>query len=314
MKKPEIQKYIQEYVDKMQARGITPTLQQINDHLAGFMHDVNNRPREDFEGYSPMEMSKILDYTFDSDSPVQFKTLASEDYNEMPLFRQVKYLLQTVVAHEVKLTAAGYLPPSLVKKLYPLGIGETLIDEGLYKLNRETDSNSVILARNISELAGLTKVRKGVLSATANGKNIANDDLKLFKQLLETFCRKFNWAYFDGYQSEQIGRFGFGFSLILLKKYGGVKREDNFYSSKYFKALPALTDGIVPTRGTIEEYCNNCYSIRTFDRFLLHFSLVEIHQERGFDSPKYIVKTPLFDKLIEILPHREFQMTNERRE
>ena len=306
--KSEIQKHIHDYVEKMQAKGITPTLQQINEHLAKFMHDVNNRPKEDFEGYSSMEMSKILDYTFDIDSPVQFKTLTSEEYNQMPLFRQVKHLLHTVVEHEIKLTTAGYLPPRIVKELYPLGISETLIDHGLAKLSKESDSNSVILTRNICEMAGLTKVRKGVLSATANGKRIANDDPKLFRQLLETFCQKLNWGYFDGYQNEQIGRFGFGFSLILLKKYGNVKREDNFYSSKYFKVLPVLTDGVIPTYGTVEEYCNNCYSIRTFDRFLLHFSLIEISQDRKDDSPKYITRTALFDKLIEIMSHRKFNI------
>ena len=306
--KSEIQKYLQEYTDKMQAKGITPSLQQINEHLAGFMHDVNNRPKENFEGYSSMEMSKILDYTFDNDSPVQFNTLTSEEYNQMPLFRQVKHLLQTVVEHEVKLTTASYLPPRIVKELYPLGISETLIDDGLAKLSKESDSNSVVLARNICEMAGLTKVRKGVLSATANGTKIANNDQKLFKQLFETFCQKFNWGYFDGYENEQIGRFGFGFALILLKKYGVVKREDNFYCSKYFKALPILKDGIIPTYGTVEEYCYNCYSIRTFDRFLLHFSLIEISKEHEFNSPKYITKTDLFDKLIEVMPHKEFRM------
>lgn len=306
--KSEVQKHIQEYVEKMQAKGITPTLQQINEHLAGFMHEVNNRPKEDFEGYSSMEMSKILDYPFDNDSPVQFNTLTSEEYNQMPLFRQVKHLLHTVVEHEIKLTTAGYLPPRIVKELYPLGISETLIDHGLAKLSKESDSNSVILTRNICEMAGLTKVRKGVLSATANGKRIANDDPKLFRQLLETFCQKLNWGYFDGYQNEQIGRFGFGFSLILLKKYGNVKREDNFYSSKYFKVLPVLTDGVIPTYGTVEEYCNNCYSIRTFDRFLLHFTLTEISQDRKDDSPKYITRTALFDKLIEIMSHRKFNI------
>ncbi len=90
------------------------------------MHEVNNRPKEDFEGYSPMEMSKILDYTFDNDSPVLFNTLSSEEYNKMPLFRQAKYLLHTVVDHEIKLTTAGSLPPRIVKGLYPLGISETL--------------------------------------------------------------------------------------------------------------------------------------------------------------------------------------------
>lgn len=306
----EVQKHIQEYVDKMQAKGITPTIEQINAHLADFMHNINNAPKEEFEGYSPMEMTKILHHTFNSDSPLQFNSLTSEQYNQMPLLRQAKHLLQAVAEHEVKLTTAGYLPPCIVKELYPLGLSDSLIDSGFSKLTKEADSTSVVLARNITEAAGLLKVRKGVLSTTANGIKIMNDDTKLFKQLFETFCQKFNWAYFDGYESEQIGRMGFGFTLMLLSKYGNVKREDDFYAEKYFNAFPMLMDGIIPTYGTVTNYCNNCYSIRTFDRFLLHFSLVEISEDEKHDAPKYIVKAALFDRLIKFLPHREFQMVN----
>lgn len=305
---PEIQKYIQEYVDKMQAKGITPTIEQINAHLAGFMHNINNLPKEEFEGYSPMEMTKILHHTFDSDSPLQFNPLTLEQYNQMPLFRQVRHLLQILVEHEIKLTTAGYLPPRIVQELYPLGLGESLIDSGFSKLSKETDSNSVVLARNITEAAGLIKIRKGVLSTTANGIKAANDDTKIFMEIFKTFCQKFNWAYFDGYQAEQIGQLGFGFSLLLLSKYGNLKREDDFYANKYFKAFPMLQDDIISTYGTVSEYCNNCYSIRTFDRFMLHFSLVEIAKEKKPEAPKYIVKASLFDALITILPHREFQM------
>lgn len=306
----EIQKYIQAYIDKMQAKGITLTMEQINAHLADFMHNINNIPKEEFERYSPMEMSKILHHTFDCDSPLQFNSLTSDQYNQMPLFRQVKFLLQTLAEHEVKLTTAGYLPPRIVKELYPLGLGDSLIDSGFSKLSKEVDSISVVLARNIAEAAGLTKVRKGVLSATANGIKILNDDTKLFKRIFETFCQKFNWAYFDGYQTEQIGQLGFGFTLMLLSKYGSVKREDDFYAKKYFKAFPMLIDGVIPSYGTVTNYCNNCYSTRTFDRFLLHFSLVEITQEKKHDAPKYVIKTALFDNLIKIMPHREFQMVH----
>lgn len=255
-------------------------------------------------------MSNILNYTFDSDSPIQFNNLTSDEYNQMPLLRQVKHLLQILVEHDVKLTTAGYLPPRIVKELYPLGIGDSLIDSGSSKLSKETDSNSVILTRKISEVAGLVKVRKGILSVTNNGAKMVDDDAKLFKQLFETFCQKFNWAYFDGYPEEQIGRLGFGFSLILLSKYGNAKREDSFYAQRYFKALPMLMDGIIPTYRTVEDYCNDCYSLRTFDHFLLHFALVEIFKEQKYDAPKFIIKTALLDKFIRILPHREFQMVH----
>ena len=52
----EIQKYIKEYVDRMQAKGITPTIEQINAHLANLIHNMNNAPKEGFEGYSSSEI------------------------------------------------------------------------------------------------------------------------------------------------------------------------------------------------------------------------------------------------------------------
>jgi hypothetical protein len=33
-----------------------------------------------------------------------------------------------------------------------------------------------------------------------------------------------NWAYYDGYGDNEVGRFGAGFSLILLSKYGHKPR------------------------------------------------------------------------------------------
>lgn len=302
----EVHKYIQEYVAKMQAKGITPTIEQINKHLAECMQDVNNRPKEDFEGYSPKEMSKILYNTFDKDSPIQICPLPVEEYNQIPLFRQVKHLLQMLVENDIKLTTAGYLPPSIVKELYPLGIGDSLIDTGISKLSKEIDSISVMIARKICEAAGFAKTRKGILAATTNGIKITNDNTKLFKQLFETFCQKINWAYFDGYKQQRFGQFGFGFSLILLSKYANVNRDANFYAQKYFKAFPKLMDDIIPTYQPVENYCNDCYSLRTFERFMLHFSLVEISNGRKFEVPKNITKTALFDKLIKILPHHEF--------
>lgn len=305
--KAEVYKYIQEYIAKIQAKGINPTMEQINEALAKFMNEENNRPKESFEGYSPFEMSRILNFTFDIDSSIEFRALTSDEYNQMPLFRQVKHFLQMLMEREIKLTTAGYLPPSIVKELYPLGAGDSLIDSGFLKLSKELNSNSVILTRKITAIAGLTKIRNQKLSITNNGIKTAKDDTKLFKSLFETFCQKFNWAYFDGYPEEQIGQFGFGFSLILLGKYGKVKREDTFYAQKYFKALPKLMEDLMPTYRSVEDYCEGCYSIRTFDRFMLYFSLIEIAKEQKANAPKYITKTDLFDKLIKIYPHREFQ-------
>ncbi|MDA3943256.1 MAG: hypothetical protein PF694_06915 [Bacteroidetes bacterium] len=44
----------------------------------------NNRPNSEFEGYSPVEMSQILDSIFETVSRLQLLQLADEDYKKVP--------------------------------------------------------------------------------------------------------------------------------------------------------------------------------------------------------------------------------------
>ena len=148
---------------------------------------------------------------------------------------------------------------------------------------------------------------------TATGTKIIADDSKLFDSIFKGFCQKFNWHYFDNYsddvQSGTIGQLGFGFSLILLNIYGNTERSERYYAEKYFKAFPMLLETVQPTYGTVLDYCFNCYCLRTFERFLYHFGLVEIKKgKRILQEETYIQKTLLFDRLISLMPHREFEM------
>jgi hypothetical protein len=158
---------------------------------------------------------------------------------------------------------------------------------------------TVNLPRILIELAGLTKKRNGKLSLTKKAKQFLEDDHALLRLILLTFASKFNWAYYDGFGDNQIGQIGYGFSLILLSKYGHERRSDTFYAEKYFKAYPQLLEFIEPDHGTVESYSTRCYSIRTFDRFMDYFGLIHIEEQgRGFDRERYITKTDLFDQLI----------------
>ena len=153
------------------------------------------------------------------------------------------------------------------------------------------------------ELAGLTKKRNNKLSLTKAGEKLLKEDDKLLGKVLEAYCNKFNWAYFDNYEGEQVGRFGFGFTFILLGKYGSQKRPDRFYAEKYFEAFPQLIDeSFQPPFDDVRTYNYEAYSIRIFDRFLAFFGLAEIEQEK-WDAEKLIRKTDLFDRLIKIRPH-----------
>src|SRR5690606_7927715 len=279
--------------------------EELQRDLDRIMNNLNNEVNEDFEGYSPLEMQHILYYTLGPESPIRLKKLSEAEYRDIPMLNLVKHLTGLIAKNgEIKLTAKGFLPTKIVSELYQQGYHkEEQIESGITKLYKETDSMTVNLSRILSELSGLVKKRSGKISLTKTGEKIIQDDVALLAIIFETFAAKFNWAYYDGYGDNKIGQLGYGFSLILLSKYGKQKQLNTFYARKYLKAFPALLDPLVPRHDTPEAYASRCYSIRTFDRYLDYFGLVQIEKEsESYNSKKYITITPLFDKLIEVEP------------
>jgi len=280
--------------------------EDIQRHIDKVMQDQNNQGLLDFEGYSPIEMKYILYDPFGDNSPIRLLKLAGSDYKNIPILNQIKYLARLVdKLGELKLTNKGFLPTKIVADIYNQRfLKDELIESGISKLYKETDSSTINLTRILLEISGLAKKRHNKLSLTKTGKKLLNDNFKLLLLIFKTFGTKFNWAYYDGYGQNNIGQLGFGFSLILLKKYGDKKQIDKFYSQKYFQAFPDLIDNSPSTKFGYElERPNNCYSIRTFDRFLDYFGLIKIEKDKKWDADKYITKTELFDKLIKCTPH-----------
>lgn len=283
-------------------------LKDIQRNIDQVMNEQNNRPIADFEGYSPFEMHKILHFTFAIDSPLKLQKLSDTDYTKIPILNQIKYLTDLIDKNgEIKLTKQGFLPTKIVSELYSQGfLKDEYIEKGISKLYKETDSMTINLSRILLELAGFIKKRNGKLSLTKSSEKILGNNEELLRQIFLTMTNKFNWAFYDGYGENQIGQLGYGFSLILLSKYGRERRLDSFYAERYFKAYPRLLDSIEPNYGTLERYSTNCYSVRTFDRFLNYFGLINIEEERkGFDSIKYISKTDIYDRLIKCTPHNK---------
>ncbi len=276
-------------------------------HVNKLMINQNNRSILAFEGYSPFEMHHILHFTFGDESPLKLKKLSDSEYKKVPILNQIKYVLELIKKNgEIKLTQKGYFSTKIVSEIYQQGfLKDELIEIGIIKLYKETDSITVNLTRILLGLCGLTIKRKDKLYMTKLSNEIIGDNEALLRLILLTYATKFNWAYFDGYGENKIGDLGYGFSLILLSKYGHKKQLDSFYAKKYFEAFPLLLESINPNYGTLDVYASNCYSIRTFERFLYYFGLIKIDVEKnGYESINYITKTDLFDRLINCLPHR----------
>ncbi len=273
------------------------------------MNDQNLHGISEFEGYSPDEMQFILYETFENNSPIQLIPLTESDYREIPILNQIKFLSELINKQgELKLTAKGYLPPKIVSTVYDQGfLKDEFIESGFSKLSKELDSITITLTRILLEVGGIVKKRNNKLSLTKNGEKIFTDNHKLLRHIFSVFGSKYNWGFFDRYSNDIIGQLGFGFTLILLSKYGGTKQLDTFYADKYFKAFPMLIDySIEPNFGTPETDASHCYSLRTFDRFLDYFGLIKIKRDnKKWDADKYIIKTEIFDKLIFCVPHNK---------
>ncbi|MDD5583257.1 MAG: hypothetical protein PHS99_08625 [Candidatus Marinimicrobia bacterium] len=280
-------------------------LEELQNRIKIFLRDKNKRGFRVFEGYSPTEMDQILYHPFAITSPIKFQKLSYADYQKIPILNQIKYLAKIIQDKgTLTLTAKGYLPTKIVADLYHQGfLKEFFIEEEYVKLIKEMDSMTVSLTRILLDLSRITKKRYGKLSLTKMGEKLLTDDDMLLRKILETFVNNFNWAYFDGYGENYIGQLGFGFSLILLSKYGHEKRPDTFYAEKYFKAFPRLIEGIELKYDSAEDIAKRCYSLRTFDRFLDYFGLIDIDQQGDIkNSVKNITVTDLFDRLITIVP------------
>jgi len=246
---------------------------------------------EDFEGLSPVEMH-ALHYDFPSkQSPLTLNTLPDKKLEQCPLLMQVRFLIDLMKGENtLQLTKTGALNTKLVKDLYALGyLKSEWIENGRQKLYKESDAPTVSITRILLELSSLTKKRHGKLSLTKRGEKLVNDNNAILKELISVLFKKFNWGYFDGFESDNIGAVNPAYSLYLLKKYGEEKRNTDFYADRYFKAFPMLfTDGKNPYR---------CYAVRTFERYFRYLGLLKI-QERKILDPYIIQKTPFLDALI----------------
>ncbi len=283
-------------------------MDELERHFEKIIRDQNDKGLSDFEGYSPAEMQYILYDTFGENSPIKLLKLTESDYKLIPILNQIKYLIRIIDNHnELKLTNKGFLPTKIVSDIYNQGfIKDEHIESGISKLYKETDSNTINLTRILIEISGLVKKRNNKLSLTKKSKSIIADDYKLLSLIFEIFGTKFNWPYYDGYGQNTIGQIGFGFTLILLSKYGSEKRLDKFYSDKYFTAFPGSIEEITESYNNSKKVqAERCYSLRTFDRFLDYFGIIEIEKEDKWGTDKFIIKTELFDKLIKSTPHNK---------
>ncbi len=271
------------------------SLEEVNAYIQKQMDRVNNQPLDQFDGLSPEQMHRLIGRSMTGRPGIEIKKLSAENLARIPVFSTLKYYLKLLNEGEIKLSASGNLPSKVVVDIYSKGyFKEWTCDRKTRIL--ETDSLLIQLVRIVASLAKWTKVRTGKLSITKEGLKIQQDDNELFRAFLECWLYRFNWAYFDSYESEDVGRQNFEYSFYLLHKYGNEWRESVFYAKKYFEAFPMLENQQTKPKEINERFYPyySCYTVRTFERLLVYLNAVEFADTKWNEVPR-LKKTELFD-------------------
>ena len=281
--------------------------QELQKILDSYTQIQNNKPIDDFEGYSATEMDYILYDTFGEKSPIKLLKMKESDYNSIPILNIIKYTCTLIENEgEIKLTQTGALSRRIVLDIYAKGFfKEDFIEKGYVKLLKEADSIIIHLCKNLILVSKLVKVRNNKISMTESGRKIIGNNHELLKLIFLTFGHRFNMAYYDLYGDNNIGNIGFGYSIFLVSRFGVVKRPGTYYSKKYFRAFPNLLSSLVPNYyHSAESQADSCYSLRTFERFFDYFGLINIKYSGKWHTDVSLIKTELFDKLIKCSKHK----------
>lgn len=279
--------------------------ESLQSRIERIIFERNNAPIPDFEYYSPKEMNEIIYNTFGEQNPIELLNPDIEVYNQIPLLNAIIHIAKLIEEKgEIKLTQKGNLPLAIAREVHDKNYFNYKINNpSLFKINSETDSLIVHLSRILLQLSGITRKKYNKISLTKAGAKSITNIHDIFRKIITVYCYKLNWGYLNYFPEDSIGNMGFGFSLILLSKYGDATHPINFYAKKYFKAFPFLREEYpihpkFPDLFTPEK----SYESKTFHKFFNDFGFVIIEFDDEGYKVRNVKKSLIFDKLIRCNP------------
>ncbi|MCP4412946.1 MAG: hypothetical protein GY808_10340 [Gammaproteobacteria bacterium] len=278
----------------------------VTDAVGSLVTQQNQMPQDDFLGLSSDQVYRMLNFAFDSPEFFQFPDQLTIK-PDAPILILMEHIVAAIDDKGLKATQAkGNLPQKLCRevwsnysKLYPDDIFSSF-----HKVNREDDFFELHVTRVVLELAGLLRKTKGRFYLTQKYKKVASKSgLKaLYPIIFKTYCRKFNWGYWDHYSEAPFIQQSFLFTLYLLKQHGDKMEFTSVYTDDFLRAFPMVIDQMDESSySTPEEDLKRCYYYRVHQRFLVFLGLAELEVIKGdelYERKYKIKKTSLLDVVI----------------
>ena len=268
----------------------------------------NRQPQEDFHGLTPEQMHRLLNFPFESPELFHFpEVLPSQPV--APILDLIQSIAEPIDDKGLKATAKGNLPQKLCRDAARKYRKNLPPDDPrhAFGVNREDDFAELNVARVIMELSGLLRKTKGRFHLTRKYHRFTEESgfTRLYPAIFQTYCRKFNWAYWDGYQEIPFIQQSFLYTLYLLNRYGDEWNPSDFYEDCLLQAFPMIVDEIEPSAwSSAEDHFRRCYTHRALDLFLQFMGLAVIEKMPGAEPWSRVCrirKLPLLDEVLEIV-------------
>jgi hypothetical protein len=201
----------------------------------------------------------------------------------------------------LKATAKGNIPLPFAREV----LAELKIPEReLYVTSIRTEEDAPILRalRELLTFCGWVKKRGSHFSLTENGRKIVEEGFigADFRNLLETFTLKFDWAFMDRYPPFSIIQQSFLFGLYLLHREARREIEDQALADHFLRAFPQVLEDACRYEAPYREprdFISGCFSLRFLERFCEYFGFVTIRRETipgRFIKRKFVQTTDFF--------------------
>ncbi len=271
-----------------------------------FLNDLvtkkNLEPIPEFLGLSPEQMYRILHRPFAETADILTfnRNFSKEDLVDLPIVKESIYFLNRLYGLQpLKATAKGNLPQAFAREMH-----DRFSEPSRYHftIRSEEEDRKLLALRHILEMTGWMKKRNQKFSLTNRGERVVKNGFSVddFYNLLETYTRRYNWAFRDLYPQFEIIQEGFLFSCYILNKKAKAYIQARELASYFIQAFPEVLKQV---RGISywkpEEEVSRAFCLRFIERFCQYFGLVTIQRkEDSYDDSNYLVKvSPFFGKL-----------------
>ncbi len=278
------------------------SIEEIQSFIDDWVARKNAEPIPEFLGFSPEQMYRVLHQPFSEvpDILTFNRNLSKEDLLDAPIVKEtMTFLKRLSELQPLKATSKGNLPQAFAREMHQKFSEPSRYD---FTIRSEEEDRKLSALRHLLEMMGWIKKRNKKFSLTQKGERVAQNGLSGddFCKLLETYARRFNWAFRDLYPPFEIIQEGFLFSCYLLKEKAKRYIPAHELSNYFIQAFPTVVEEV---RGIScwepEEEVSRTFSLRFIERFCEYFGFVMIQREEGsYNGYKNFVKTtPLFEKM-----------------